>query len=117
SQILKILPRLTWHANKRYNLPFRIIFRPLLLLPLKGNYRAQLNAIAALFDSTPVKKIRFIQCYNIAREEGLTVTNPPDCLFCTLIKQISWHTSLNPPYQIEDFSSLLASRTWRNCPD
>ena len=43
--------------------------------PLKGAYRAHLLKIANLNDSAPVKKIRFVQYYELARQAGLSITN------------------------------------------
>jgi hypothetical protein len=40
--------------------------------PIKSRYRSQIAELAYLDDSAPVKKNRFVQCYNSARQEGLT---------------------------------------------
>ncbi|KAI4745532.1 hypothetical protein E4T50_04115 [Aureobasidium sp. EXF-12298] len=40
--------------------------------PLKSRYRAQIAALASLDDASPVKKQRFVTCYNIARKETFT---------------------------------------------
>ena len=38
---------------------------------IKSNYRGQIAKLSALDDAAPIKKERFITCYNNAREEGL----------------------------------------------
>jgi hypothetical protein len=43
--------------------------------PLKSSYRRQIAELASLEDSAPIKKIRFIQYYARAREDGLTERN------------------------------------------
>jgi hypothetical protein len=43
--------------------------------PLKSSYRRQIAELASLEDSAPIKKIRFVQYYAKAREEGLTERN------------------------------------------
>jgi hypothetical protein len=51
------------------------ILQPLDLAPfsvVKSNYRNQIRALASLDDAAPVKKERFVQCYNMARDQGLT---------------------------------------------
>jgi hypothetical protein len=40
--------------------------------PVKSRYRSQIAALATLDDSAPVKKQRFIHCYNLTRAESLT---------------------------------------------
>jgi hypothetical protein len=40
--------------------------------PLKSRYRAEIAALASLDDASPVKKQRFITCYNSARKETFT---------------------------------------------
>jgi hypothetical protein len=40
--------------------------------PLKSRYRSEIAALASLDDASPVKKQRFITCYNSARKETLT---------------------------------------------
>jgi hypothetical protein len=37
--------------------------------PLKSRYRSQIAALASLDDASPVKKQRFLTCYNLARQE------------------------------------------------
>jgi hypothetical protein len=37
--------------------------------PLKSRYRSQIAALASLDDALPVKKQRFLTCYNSARQE------------------------------------------------
>lgn len=39
---------------------------------MKSRYRTEIAALAALDDAVPVKKERFLRCYNYARDEGLT---------------------------------------------
>jgi hypothetical protein len=51
------------------------ILQPLDLAPfsiIKSKYRRSIAELATLDDVAPVKKERFISCYNQAREEGLT---------------------------------------------
>ena len=51
------------------------ILQPLDLAPfsvIKSNYRDQIRALASLNDAAPVKKERFVLCYNRARETGLS---------------------------------------------
>jgi len=51
------------------------ILQPLDLTPfsvVKSKYRRQIQDLATLDDAAPVKKERFIACYNQAREEGLS---------------------------------------------
>ena len=43
--------------------------------PLKSRYREQIAALASLSDSAPIKKARFLEYYNKARNEGLTEPN------------------------------------------
>lgn len=43
--------------------------------PIKSRYRAQIADLARFEDSAPVKKIRFVEYYSKARDEGLTSHN------------------------------------------
>ena len=43
--------------------------------PLKSAYRAHLLKITNLDDSAPIKKIRFVQYYELARRAGLSIMN------------------------------------------
>ena len=43
--------------------------------PLKSRYRQDIAALATLSDSAPIKKARFLEYYNKARNEGLTEYN------------------------------------------
>jgi hypothetical protein len=40
--------------------------------PLKSRYRSKIAALASLDDASPIKKQRFITCYNSARKETFT---------------------------------------------
>jgi hypothetical protein len=42
---------------------------------IKSKYRRLLNTHASFKESTPIRKIRFTQCYNIARRQGLIKSN------------------------------------------
>ena len=73
--------------------------------PLKSAYRAHLLKIANLDDSAPIKKIRFVQYYELARRAGLSIMNaqagwrasgiypwdPQKVLFSTAVLKVS-HT-------------------------
>ena len=51
------------------------ILQPLDLAPfsvVKSKYQGQIRELASLDDAAPVKKERFVRCYNQARLEGLT---------------------------------------------
>lgn len=54
------------------------ILQPLDLTPfsvIKSGYRRQIAELASLDDAAPVKKERFVRCYHLARDEGLTERN------------------------------------------
>jgi hypothetical protein len=40
--------------------------------PVKSSYRTHIADLSTLDDSASVKKARFVKCYYLAREEGLT---------------------------------------------
>jgi hypothetical protein len=42
---------------------------------IKSRYRAQITDLAKYKDSAPIKKLRFVEYYHKAREEGLTTHN------------------------------------------
>ena len=73
--------------------------------PLKGAYRAHLLKIANIDDSAPIKKIRFVQYYELARRAGLSITNA----------QAGWRASgiypWDPQKVLQSTAVLKASQT------
>jgi len=81
------------------------ILQPLDLAPfsvIKSNYRRQIQELSSLDDAAPVKKERFIHCYNQAREAG----------FSERVVRAGWRASGLSPFNISQViqSSQITDR-------
>ncbi|KAH0174500.1 hypothetical protein KCU67_g732, partial [Aureobasidium melanogenum] len=80
--------------------------------PLKSRYRSQIAALSSLDDASPIKKQRFVTCYNLARKEtftprllktgwqaaGIYPFNPSKGLNSSQVQTSKPHQSTPPPH-------------------